>query len=86
MGGIQGNDLAMVDDRHPVTQALGFFHEMGGQEDGLALCLDLLNLVPHRPPGLRVQPGGQLIQEEDLRVIDHGQRDENALLLPSGEL
>ena len=33
---VQGNDLAVVDDRHPVAEPLGFFHVVGGVEDGHA--------------------------------------------------
>src|SRR5690606_33426214 len=42
--------------------------------------------VPHPVAGLRVQAGGDLVDEQDLRVVHQRQRDEHALPLPAGEL
>ena len=33
----EGDDLAVVDDRHPVAQALGLVHVVGGEQHRAAL-------------------------------------------------
>src|SRR6516162_8250503 len=52
------DDTSVFDDRHPVTQPLGFLHEMCSQEDGLAAFADFAHQVPDGPPRLWVQPSG----------------------------
>ena len=86
LGCVQGDDLAVIDDGHPVAQALRLLHEMRRQEDGRALFADAPHLLPHGPPCLWVQAGGQLIQEGQVRVVDQRQRDKDPLLLPTGKL
>ncbi len=83
--GVQRHDPAVVEDGHPVAQALGLFHEMGGQQDRLALRAHVAHQVPDGVPGLRVETGGQLVQEDQLRVRQERQGDEQALLLPAGQ-
>ncbi len=38
------------------------------------------HLVPHRGPALGVEPGGGLVQEEDVRIVDQGRRQVEASL------
>jgi len=42
--------------------------------------------VPGVAARLRVQPGGQLVEDRDLRVADEGERDRQPLLLAAGQL
>ena len=73
----------MIEDGNSVAQLFSFFHEMGGQEH----CFTLGAYITHQVPGgmtcLRVETGGQLIQEDQLRVWQQCQGDEQALLLPA---
>ena len=84
-GRIQSHDAAMVEDGYPVTQTLGLFHEMRGQQNGLALRADVAHQVPDGVTGLRVEAGGQFVQEDQLRVRQERQGNEETLFLPAGE-
>jgi len=71
-----GDLAAVVDDDQRVAQALGFVHEMGGQNQRLASRLELFEAFPDQVAGLRVEAGGRLVEEDDVGVVDHrpGQR------------
>src|ERR1700723_3998899 len=56
---------------------------MSCQENRLAPLADAANQIPDSAPGLRVQTGGQLVQEHPLRIVDQRKRDEQPLLLPA---
>src|SRR5665647_1721818 len=84
--GVEGDDAAVVDDRDPVAEPLGLLHEVRGEHDGRAAVADLPDDVPDRQAGLRVQPGGQLVEEDELGVIDQRKGDEHALALAAREL
>ena len=83
--GVQRHDPPVVEDGHPVAQALGLFHEMGGQHDRLAPGAHVAHQVPDGVPGLGIEAGGQLVQEDQLRIGQECQGDEQALLLPAGQ-
>src|SRR5580693_1577709 len=59
---------------------------MGGQEDSLAAIANAAHEVPDGMARLRVEPGGELVEKDDLRIVDQCEGDEQALLLPSGEV
>ena len=85
-GGAVGDHGAGVDDRQAVTQPLGLVHEVGDQHDrhpGVAHAFDQCPGVAAR---LRVQTGGQLVEDGDLGVADECQGDGQALLLATGEV
>ncbi len=83
---VEGDDLPGVDDGDPVGEPLGLLHEVGHQDDGHAAVADALDQVPGVTPGLRVEPGRQLVEDGDARVADEGQRDRQPLLLPARQL
>src|SRR5256886_11744383 len=80
------DDPSMLDDCYPVTQPFGLFHQMSGQKDCLAAGADAAHQIPDCPPGLRVQPGGQLVEKHHLRIVDQCKGDKQTLLLASGEV
>ena len=80
------DDAAVLDDGDAVAEALGFLHQVGGQEDGLAAVADAAHQVPDGAPRLRVEAGGELIEEDDFRIVDERERDEQALLLAAGKV
>ena len=47
---------------------------------------DALDQRPGLAPGLRVQAGGQLVEDRQPRAADERERDRQALLLAAGEL
>ena len=67
-----GDDLALVDDRHPVAEPLGLVHVVRRQDDRAAAIAQVANHVPELPPRLRVEAGRRLVQEEDLGVAHQG--------------
>ena len=58
---------------------------MSGHEDRLTAVADAAHQFPDRPPRLRVEPCGQLIQKYHFRIVDQRQSDEQPLLLPAGK-
>src|ERR1019366_2984225 len=69
-----------------VAEALGFFHQMSGEKDRLAALADTADQIPDGVARLRVEPGGQLVEKHDLRVVDQRESDEKALLLATGKV
>jgi hypothetical protein len=84
--GVQGGHPALVDHGDPVAQSLCLLHEVGDEEDGDTARADVLDELPGVAAGARVQAGGELVEDDDPRVADQGERDEQALLLAAGEL
>ena len=78
--------LAAGDDRDPVGEALRLVHVVGGEEDGLAEVAQGGDRLPGLAPRLRVEAGGRLVEEEQLRIADQRHADVEAALLPAGEL
>src|SRR5882757_3723822 len=83
---VQGDHLAGIDDREPVTQPLRLLHEMGDQHDRHAGVTYALDQIPGIAPGLRIQARGELVEDRDLRATDQCQRDRQPLLLTAGQL
>jgi len=48
------------------------------QKDRFAALTDAAHQLPNRSARLRVEPGRQLVEEDELRIIDEGERDETA--------
>ena len=76
---------AMIQHDQAVAQALGFVHEMGGQEDGLALLEQLLHAFPHQVAGLRVQAGGGFVQQQQCGLVDERTCQRQSPLHAAGE-
>ncbi|CAO0834692.1 hypothetical protein SMICM17S_00395 [Streptomyces microflavus] len=78
--GALGDDPARVDDRDVVGECLGLVHEVGGQHHGDPVSAQLAHQVPGGAAGLRVQPGGRLVQEDQLGPADDREGQGEALL------
>src|SRR5688572_27449392 len=85
LGTVDFDDFAALDDRHAIAEPLGLFHQMRGQKDRLAARADAAHQVPARPPRLWIEPGRQLVEKDDVRIVDEGKDDEEALSLATGE-
>ncbi len=64
-----------MQDRDAVGELLGLVEVLGGQQHGPAVAGEFPDRLPHLDPGLRVQSGGGLVEEDDRRVSDEAHRD-----------
>src|SRR4029077_2003971 len=78
---IDREELATVDDRHPVTDGLRFFHGVCGEEDAAAGVALPLDPIPELPPSLRIKAGGWFVEEHEWRVVDGCDQQRDPLLL-----
>jgi len=85
-GGVDVDDAAVLHDGYAIAEALGFFHEVGGEEYGFAAVADAADEAPDGVAGLGIEAGGELVEEDDFGVVDEGESDEEALLLAAGEI
>src|SRR6187551_2740824 len=76
-----GDDDAVVDDGDAIAKAFGFLDVMGGHEDGALFRAKLLDQVANLEAYLRVEAGGRFVEEEELRVVDEGKGESDALFL-----
>ena len=84
-GGALGDDAAV--DADDLRQVGGDGVDlMGCHHDCHALVVKLVKEVHDVVPGLDVDSGGWLVEEKEPRVADEGSGEEDALLLPTGEL
>ncbi len=84
--GVDVDDAAVLDDGDSIAEALGLFHEVGGEEDGFAAVANAAYQIPNRPARLGVEASSELVEEDDFRVVDEGHGDEESLLLAAGEV
>ena len=84
--GVLDDDLAVVHDRDPVA-VLGLVHVVRGHEDGdLGALPEVVQVVPDRRPGLRVQADRGLVEEQHLRRVHQAAGDLEPALHAAGEL
>ncbi len=76
---------AVVHDDEPVAELLGLVHVVRRDDERDALALEAVEPVPQHVPGLRVQAGRGLVEEEDLGVVDERPRDGEPALHPARE-
>ncbi|COZ37787.1 Uncharacterised protein [Mycobacterium tuberculosis] len=69
-GTVQCDDPAVDDERHPVAQLVGGGHVVRGEKDRAAARLQVHDDVLDLAGVHRVQPGGGLVEEQQLRVVD----------------
>ena len=75
VGGVERHQLPLVDDGDAVA-VLGLLHVVSGHEDGDGvLPLQLDYVVPDVLAGLGVEADGRLVEEEDVRVVEHAAGD-----------
>ncbi len=75
----------VVDDPNPVGQGVRLLQVLGGEEHGHALVLGQPgHLLPERRPALRVEARRRLVEKQDPRRMDQGQREIQAALHPTG--
>ena len=70
----------------PVAECFGLVHRVGHQDHGDAPGLEGPDHGPGVAAGGRIEPGGEFVEDDDLRVPEQRQRDEEPLLLTAGEV
>src|SRR5688500_11920245 len=85
LGTVDLDDPPMLDDCHPIAEALGLFHQMRGQEYRLAARADAAHQVPAGAARLWVESRRQLVEEDHVRIVDEGEHDEQPLPLTARE-
>ena len=71
-----GDDSAVVDDRDPVRDAIGFIHVMRREEDRDPLGLvQVLDVSPELIAALRIESQRGFVEKEDLRGVQEPARD-----------
>jgi ABC-type Fe3+/spermidine/putrescine transport system ATPase subunit len=65
-----GNDRSPVHHDEPVAQLLGLVHVVRRQHERDALLLEPVQAVPQDVAGLRIEAGGRLVEEQQLRIVD----------------
>src|ERR1700733_8847882 len=84
--GLRGQQLAMVDDGNPIAHRLGLLHRVRRQQNAPALLAQVLDPAPQLTPRLRIQTCRRLVEQEQRRLMDHGDLQRQALLLYAGKL
>src|ERR1700692_194906 len=82
----EGDELAMIDDRHAVAEPLRFFHVMRRQEDCSSLLPEALHDVPQLQAALRIESCSGFVEEENVGITDQRASNSEALPLTAGEL
>src|SRR5688572_10908314 len=59
---------------------------MRRQQHGAAAGLELLENAPQLPPRLRIEPGGRLVEKQQVRIAGQRAGDRQPLLLPARQL
>src|SRR5690349_1035999 len=80
LDGAFGLQLALAEDRHPVADRLHLAELVRAKEDRFALALQSLDDLPHLHPPERVQAAGGLVEDEQVRIVDQGLGQADALL------
>jgi len=69
-----GHDAPARDQRHPVSEVLRLVHVVGGEQHGLAERSQVLDHGPCLVPGRRIEAGGGLVEEQQVRIAGQGNR------------
>jgi predicted ATPase/DNA-binding SARP family transcriptional activator len=82
--GAVGDDPPLMQDRDPVGEVFGLVQVLRGEQHRDALPGELPDAVPHLDAGLRVEPGGRLVQEDHRRLPDEAHGDVQAAAHAAG--
>ena len=78
-------DLAAVEEDHPVGDLPGEAHLVGGEHHGHALALEVTDHREHLADQFRVERRGDLVEQQQARVVHQRPDDRHPLLLAAGE-
>ena len=80
VGGAAGDDLAAVEHGDHAGQLVGLLEVLRGQQDRHAVVGQVADGAPHLVAAARVQDGRRLVQDDQLRPVDHADREVEAPL------
>ena len=80
-----GNNLAVVYDRQPIAQTLGFVHVVSSEQDRPPVALERANDIPQLAAALRIKSRRGLVQKQNLWIAHQRRRYRQTLALPAGE-
>ena len=69
----------MVHDRHPVAEPVGLLHVVRRQQHRQPVAVQLVEDLPQGEAALRVEAGGRLVEEQDVRIVRDAARDHQTL-------
>jgi hypothetical protein len=76
VGGVGGDDPALVDDQDPVGQRVRLVEVVRGQEHRRAAAVpQVADVLPEVRTRLRVEPSGRLVEEDQGRLVDQPHHD-----------
>ena len=80
-----GHDLRLVHDNEVVAQLLRLVHVVGRDDERRAAPLQLVEPLPKQVARLRVQAGGGLVEDDEVRLVDERASDRQAPLHAAGQ-
>ena len=80
-----GDDPPAVHDHEPVAELLGLVHVVRREHERDALLLQPVEPLPQHVPGLRVEAGGRLVEQQHLGLVDQRPGDREPALHPARE-
>jgi hypothetical protein len=83
--GAFGDDLAPIQDADPLAEPFGFIQQMGGEQNRQPLLLEVADQAPQIMTGLHIQARGGLIEDQQLRPVNQGDRQAEATLHTTAE-
>ncbi len=78
-------DPTRVEHHHLVGQRRGLLGLVRGEQDRGACVAQLADELPNDQPGLRVQPGGRLVQQQEQRLPDQRGGEGETLAFATGQ-
>src|SRR4051794_17941648 len=80
-------DLApVIEHEKAIAKPLGLVHEVSRQQNRLALLQQILQTFPHQMACLRVESGGRLVENKQVRVVDQRAAETETAPHAAGEL
>src|SRR6201987_5342929 len=79
------HDRAAIENDDLVTQQLSLVHVMCGQEDGFPCLAVRENFFPKQMPNCRIEAGGRLVENEQLRIRQQRSHKGDPPFHPAGE-
>ena len=85
VAGSLGDDLAAVDEGDLAAELLGLFEVMGGEQDGGAFAVHLLDVLPEFQAEFDVDTGGGFVEDQQPGTVHQGAGENDAALHAAGQ-
>ena len=81
-----GHDGAMIHHHESIAELLGLVHVVGRDDERDAFSLQAVETFPEQVPGLGVEPGGRLVEDQEFRLVDEGSGNGEAAFHAAGKV